>query len=127
MLELEAHRTSWTSGACAKAHENQAELGSVSLSTCGFAEVCEAGSLPMELTAHVVQESEQPQERQGKAERLEVQQLPGANEMSRERSHNAHDRPGPPAPTFHTHKQEDCCFLSNHHILGKLVPDARFK
>ena len=40
MLELEAHRTSWNSGARDKASENQPELVSVSLSTCGFAEDC---------------------------------------------------------------------------------------
>ena len=63
----------------------------------------EAGCLPMELTAHLLQESEQLQELQRKVEWLEAQRLPRANEMNQERSHNRHEHPGPPAPTFHTH------------------------
>ena len=55
------------------------------------------------------------------------QQLPCANEMNRERNHNAHERPGPPALTFHTQTQQDCCFLANHRILCKRALDAHFK
>lgn len=75
---------------------------------------------------HLVQESEKPQECQGNVEQLQAQQLPCANEMNRERSHNAHERPGPPALTFHTQTQQDCCFLSNRRILCKLALDAHF-
>nr|XP_014335232.1 PREDICTED: LOW QUALITY PROTEIN: mas-related G-protein coupled receptor member X2-like [Bos mutus] len=59
----------------------------------------EVGSLPMELTTTW---SRSQRSRRSVRGRGGSRRVPCANEMNRERNHNAHERPGPPAPTFHT-------------------------
>ena len=102
MLELEAHRTSWNSGSRDKASENQPELVSVSLSTCSFAEVCRAW-----LPSYGANHTPGPGVREAAGVSGEGGTAVGPaaalcqRDEPREKPHT-HERPGPPAPTFHT-------------------------